>query len=140
MSAQASAVHQRRIAAVPTLRFAAYRLRGGKIQVLIESLSGSGAVWRDAGHLLLADFETMRALSRSDRNRITKLHEHRAAQVRRRRIEARLAADFDSLKRCVLYCVNGKELRTPWFHNRDRARQALAIIKRKYGEATIYID
>ena len=44
------------------------------------------------------------------------------------------------LRTCVIYMKDGIEHRTAWFSSRERARQALAIIKSKYGAAVLYVD
>lgn len=41
---------------------------------------------------------------------------------------------------CVIYTKDGIEHRIAWFSSRERARQALAIIKNKYGAAVLYVD
>jgi hypothetical protein len=47
-------------------------------------------------------------------------------------------------KYCVIYLKHGthQECRTPWFYNKARARQALQVIQRRWGErnAVLYID
>jgi len=42
-------------------------------------------------------------------------------------------------KWCVLYLVNKKELRSPWFYSHDRVKQAFDIITRKYGTGNTII-
>ena len=41
---------------------------------------------------------------------------------------------------CVIYIKDGVEHRTPWFACRTRAKQAQAIIKKKYGACVLYVD
>lgn len=44
------------------------------------------------------------------------------------------------VKYCVIYLRNGREVRSAWFSNQLRARQALEIISSKHGAAVIYRD
>lgn len=43
---------------------------------------------------------------------------------------------------CVIFLKNGKEHQTPWFASKERARRALDLMKRRYGErnAVLYLD
>lgn len=43
-------------------------------------------------------------------------------------------------KFCVLYLVQGREVRSPWFRSHDRACRALAILQRHYGPAILLRD
>lgn len=42
-------------------------------------------------------------------------------------------------KRCVVYVVNGRERRSPWFYTDTGARQALEAMKQKYGERSAFL-
>lgn len=55
----------------------------------------------------------------------------------RDRLRTALQAPIGPLRVCVLYLVNGKEQRTPWFHSYERANQALRIMAAKYGERNV---
>lgn len=41
---------------------------------------------------------------------------------------------------CVLYVKAGIEQRSAWFTNAERARKALAIIRKRYGASVLYRD
>ena len=41
---------------------------------------------------------------------------------------------------CVIYVKDGTECQSPWFACRARARLALAILRRRYGAAVLYVD
>lgn len=41
---------------------------------------------------------------------------------------------------CILYIKDGREHRSPWFTSPARADRALAVMRRRYGRALIYID
>lgn len=41
---------------------------------------------------------------------------------------------------CVLYVKNGIEHQSPWFTCRARAKQAQAIIQKRYGACVLYVD
>ncbi len=41
---------------------------------------------------------------------------------------------------CVLYLNAGREHQSPWFSSRDRAAQALAVLRARYGSVVIYRD
>lgn len=54
---------------------------------------------------------------------------------RKKRDRTRTACQvpLSSEKLCVLYVVNRKERRSPWFYTPERARHALALMQAKYG-------
>lgn len=41
---------------------------------------------------------------------------------------------------CVLYLRCGVEHRSAWFHSRDRALLALAVLQKRYGTCVLYVD
>ena len=41
---------------------------------------------------------------------------------------------------CIVYMKNGIEHQSPWFTCRARARQAQAIIQKRYGTCVLYVD
>ena len=41
---------------------------------------------------------------------------------------------------CIVYMKNGIEHQSPWFTCRARARQAQAIIQKRYGACVLYVD
>lgn len=44
------------------------------------------------------------------------------------------------MRYCVLYVINGKEERSPWFSDHARAHQAREILAAKHGAAIVYVD
>lgn len=44
-----------------------------------------------------------------------------------------LQAPLSQTKRCVLYVVNGRERRSPWFYRDETARKALELMQAKHG-------
>ena len=56
---------------------------------------------------------------------------------------AKSVLKFQGIERfLVLYLVNGRERRSPWFYSKERARMALALMRKRYGDrnAIIYVD
>jgi hypothetical protein len=41
---------------------------------------------------------------------------------------------------CIVYMKNGIEHQSPWFTCRARAKQAQAIIQKRYGTCVLYVD
>lgn len=64
------------------------------------------------------------------RREITHLEHLRA----RDRMRTAVQAPLSDQKLCVLYVVNKREKRSPWFYKPERARQALALMQAKYGQ------
>lgn len=72
-------------------------------------------------------------LSLHEVDRIERL---RARDQRRTKLQAPLS----EMKRCVLYLVNGRERRSPWFYRDETARRALALMQAKHGRAILFRD
>lgn len=66
---------------------------------------------------------------------IASLEEADRINRRRARDKMRTAvqAPLSDQKRCVLYTVNRRERRTPWFYTEAHARKALELMQAKYG-------
>ena len=43
-------------------------------------------------------------------------------------------------KKCVAYAAHGKQRRTAWFSDGERAQRALDVVRRRYGNGIIYVD
>lgn len=41
---------------------------------------------------------------------------------------------------CVVYLVNRKARRSPWFWNAERAEMARQLMAAKHGRAIVYVD
>lgn len=54
-------------------------------------------------------------------------------QRARDRSRTALQAPISQTKLCVMYLVNRRERRSPWFYTEARARQALELMRAKYG-------
>jgi len=49
-------------------------------------------------------------------------------------------APISAEKCCVIYQVNGKEKRSPWFYSLERGERALATLKARHGRAILFRD
>ena len=69
---------------------------------------------------------------------VTRLQYQKLKDRRRTACQAPISTE----KRCVMYMVNGKERRTPWFYREEIAQRALKVMQTKYGERNclIYVD
>lgn len=58
------------------------------------------------------------------------------------RMRTACQAPISSEKSCVMYRVNGKEKRTPWFYREETIQRALKLMQARYGERQcgIYVD
>lgn len=63
------------------------------------------------------------------------------AQLRARdQMRTAIQAPLSDKKQCVLYLVNGRERRSPWFYREETARRALTLMQAKHGRAILYRD
>ncbi len=60
----------------------------------------------------------------------------------RDRLRTVLQQPISAPRYCVMYMVNGRERKSAWLYNNDRARKGLQMMQRKYGDrnAIIYVD